>query len=70
MVIESEVQKVPVREARKTGRWERKVYFVRNGKRRVGPYANLLDAKLAIRRVEEAMRRRRVLAAAARVEAD
>ena len=70
MVIECEVEKVPVAEARKTGRWERKTYFIRNGNHRVGPYRNLLDAKLAIRRVEEAMRRRRVRAAAARMEVD
>lgn len=70
MVIECEVEKVPVAEARKTGRWERKTYFIRNGKRRVGPYRNLLDAKLAVRRAEEAVRRKRVLAAAARVEAN
>lgn len=70
MVIEYEVTKVPVAEARRTGRWERKSYYIRNGKRRVGPYQNLLDARLAIRRVEEAMRRKRVLAAAARIDED
>ena len=65
MVIQYEDVKLPVSEARKIGRPTRRQYFLCHGNRRVGPYRNLLDARLALRRVEEAMRRRRVAAIAA-----
>ena len=63
MVIEYEVCQVPVSEARKTGRWERKVYFLREGKRRVGPFSNLREAQAARARVEAYLHSRKVAAA-------
>lgn len=66
MEIQYETVQVPVAEARRTGRWERKVYYLCSGRRRVGPYLNLLDAQLAYRRAEESMRRMRLRAAAIR----
>lgn len=65
MVIQYEDVKVPVAEARKTGRPTRREYYLCHGNRRVGPYRNLLDARLALRRVEETMERRRTTAAKA-----
>ena len=65
MVIQYEDVKVPVTEARRTGRPYRREYYLCHGNRRVGPYRNLLDARLALRRTEEAVRQRRVRTVAA-----
>lgn len=66
MEIQYETVPVPVAEARKTGRWERKVYFLCSGRRRVGPFRNLLEARAAYTRVEKVAREKRLRAAAIR----
>ena len=70
MEIRYEVVPVPVSEARKTGKWERRVYYVCEGRKRVGPYANIRDAQLAMSRAEEAVRRILLRAAEIRNQQD
>ena len=64
MVIEYEVFTNTAAEARRTGRRERRLYYLRAGDRRVGPYINRLDARLAMARTEAVLERRRLAAKA------
>jgi hypothetical protein len=64
VVIEYEVFTNTAAEVRRTGRRERRLYYLRAGDRRVGPYINELDARLAMARTAAVLERRRLAAKA------
>lgn len=61
MRIETEQVRLSPVEARKAGKDYRKVYWVRLRTKRIGPYARLGDANIAVHRIEKILRERETL---------
>lgn len=54
-VIHTRVR-VPISEARQTGKWERRVYWVLNGRDKYGPFARAGDANILCHKLHKQMK--------------